>query len=200
MAENFQRDQPRSYLILSLETAPVKLDDFLSLDKEARKDLINPIDSKIIALGIRYEGKNKVFHGEDEWRLLKEFWHDWNDAVKGKGSVRIVGFNISSFDLPFLTTRSFIKGVPIIPFSGSQVIDLRDKISAYRYGRVRGKLREYGSLLGIKEAETETEDTAELYRQNQFEKIKSHLENNLLLIEALYKRAIETNIINLGRW
>jgi hypothetical protein len=189
-----------AHIILSIETAPIDLEKSIPLDEESRRELINPIDSKIIAIGLRYESRNKLFYGDDEWKILKDFWQEWNDSIPGKGRLQIVGFNISRFDLPFITTRSFVRGVAIIPFSASQVVDLRDKISAHRYGKTRGKLREYGSLIGIKAQEVEPKEIYELYKTNQGEKIKLHLENNLELIDALYKRAVETNIIKLGRW
>ncbi|RLJ00087.1 MAG: hypothetical protein DRP06_02505 [Candidatus Aenigmatarchaeota archaeon] len=188
------------YFIVSIETVPIEIEKYINLDEDSKRELLNPIDSKIIAIGIRCQNKNKIFCGENEKEILDKFWFEWNLITKGSSYNLIIGFNISSFDIPFIATRSFINGNIISPFSLKQMIDLRDKINAYRYGKTRGKLKEYASLLKLKTSEIEGKDIAKLYSDKDLDKIKSHLSDNLKVIEGLYKRAVETNIIKINRW
>ena len=127
-----------SHFIVDIEVVPLKLENYEVLDEEQRLKLLNPIDSKIIALGIRHNNQNKVFMGEDEKKILEEFWNEWR-SIKTI-TTKVVGFSIINFDLPFITTRSLINDVVISPFLIKSIIDLRDKINAYRYGKSRGKL------------------------------------------------------------
>ena len=188
------------YIIVSIETVPIEIERYINLDEDSKKELLNPIDSKIIALGMRCQGENKIFCGENEKEIIDKFWFEWNLITKGNSYNSIIGFNISNFDIPFIATRSFINGNIISPFSLKQIIDLRDKINAYRYGKTRGKLKEYASLLKLETTEIEGKDIAKLYYNKDLDKIKSHLSNNLEVVDGLYKRAVDTNIIKINRW
>ncbi|HLD42469.1 MAG TPA: hypothetical protein VJB08_00590 [Candidatus Nanoarchaeia archaeon] len=46
-------------------------------------------------------------------------------------------------------TRSFIHNVAISPFTMKFIIDLRDKVNAYRRGHSRGTLKDFGKVLGF---------------------------------------------------
>ena len=54
-----------NYFIVDVETCPIDLENYNSLNDEEKLKLLNPIDSKIIALGIRYKSKNIVLCGSD---------------------------------------------------------------------------------------------------------------------------------------
>ena len=126
-------------LILDIETCPIDLDYAQSLEEEERMKLINPIDSKIVAIGIRHNGKNIIFQSNDEKQMLEDFWLEWKTIRQGSYLRPVVGFNICNFDMPFIVTRSFINDVSISPFTLKQIVDLKQKLSAYRYGHTRGK-------------------------------------------------------------
>ena len=153
------------YFVVDIETCPVDLEGYEKLSEEERLKLVNPIDSKIIALGMRYEDQNKIFMGEDEKEILKDFWKEWGTIKTKKISASIVGFNIANFDLPFLTTRSFIHNVTIVPFTLKQVVDVREKINAYRYGKSRGRLKEFASLIGLETKGVDGGDIARLCKE-----------------------------------
>ncbi|MEK6922265.1 MAG: 3'-5' exonuclease [Nanoarchaeota archaeon] len=188
------------YLIVDIETCPLDIDRYLSLDEERQKELINPIDSKIIALGIRHDGKNKIFLGDNEKEILEKFWSELDAIKKQHPTISIAGFSITNFDLPFITARSFIHGITISPFTIKQTIDLREKINAYRYGPTRGKLKDYASILGLKVLDIEGKDIPHLHKNKNQDEIKEYLLNDLELTDALYKRAIKTNIIKIVKW
>ena len=136
-----------NYFIVDVETCPMDMQKHDALTEEDRKQMINPIDSRAVAIGIRRNGSDIIFSGQDEKKLLEDFWAEWRKA-RETGAF-IVGFNLLSFDIPFLVTRSFIHKVPIAPFNLKSVIDLRDRISAYRAGHTRGTLKEFAELLGM---------------------------------------------------
>jgi|TARA_Y100000310_G_scaffold38954_1_gene36510 DNA polymerase elongation subunit (family B) len=188
------------YFIVDIETCPINLDGYNDLEEEEKTKLINPIDSKIIALGIRYKNENKIFMNENEKEILSEFWNEWNKIKKENPSNLIVGFNIVNFDIPFITSRSFIHNIKITPFILKLVIDLREKINAYRYGKTRGKLTDYGKFLGLDVLDIDGNKIAELCIEKNWDKIKEYLVKDLEITEELFKRAKETNILNISRW
>ncbi len=188
------------YLIIDVETCPIDLENYEGLDEEQRIKLINPIDSKIIAIGIRHNSINDIFIGENERDILESFWKECSSIRSKHISTAIVGFNILSFDIPFLTARSFINRVTISPFSLKSILDLKEKINAYRWGKTRGKLKEYASLMGLQTQDTTGNEIAKLCREKEFEKIKQYLVHDLEITDELYKRAIETKIIHISKW
>ena len=137
---------------------------------------------------------------EKEKEILSEFWNEWDKIKKENPSSIIVGFNIINFDLPFITSRSFIHNIKIIPFILKLVIDLREKINAYRYGKTRGKLSDYGKLIGLDVLEMDGSKIAELCIEKNWDKLKEYLTKDLEITEELFKRAKETNILNISRW
>src|SRR3989344_6496245 len=189
-----------NYFIVDIETVPNDLDKYLSLEEDKRTELLNSIDSKIWAIGIRYKEFNKLFYGNDEKDILERFWDEMASIMEGKPLMNIVGFNITNFDIPFIISRSFINNIKIRPFSLKQVIDLRDKINAYRYGKTRGKLKEYAKLIGLNILDIDGKDVALLYKNNEMEKLKDYLSNDLFITDEILKRTIYTGIINIRKW
>lgn len=189
-----------SYAIVDIETCPLNLEGYFELDEETQKTLLNPIDSRIVAVGIKYEGKDRIMLSGNEKELLHQFWNEWREIKKGDSSAKIIGFNIKNFDLPFLTARSFINDIVIEPFLIKNVIDLREKINAYRYGHTRGKLKEYAVLLGEKIMDINGGDVARLWNENKHDAIKEYLAKDLKITELLYRRAVKTRIIEIERW
>src|SRR3989338_6659338 len=120
----------QDHLILDIETCPLDIGEYEQLDEEERKKLLNPIDCKVVAIGLRHNEQNIIFLDEDEKKVLEQFWKLFEQ--KRLGGTQIVGFNIALFDIPFLVVRSFINNVQIVPFTIKYVVDLREKINAYR--------------------------------------------------------------------
>ncbi|MFH1849797.1 MAG: ribonuclease H-like domain-containing protein [archaeon] len=183
-------------LIIDIETCPVDIEHAKSLPDEEQTGLLNPIDSRIVAIGIRYN--ESIILQDEEKRMLEAFWLKWR-AFRKTGAP-VVGFNILSFDLPFLVARSFINNVAIAPFTLKEIIDLREKLSAYRYGKTRGKLKEYAELIGLKTLDIDGSDIMQLCIDNDQEKIGEYLRKDLEITEALYNRAEALNITKISRW
>ena len=186
-----------NYFVVDIETFPVDFEAYEKLDEEGKLKLLNPIDSRIVALGIRHNGTNQTFMSENEKEILEKFWAAWRFVKAGK---KAVGFSITNFDLPFLVARSLLNNVIISPFVLKEVIDLRDKINAYRHGKTRGKLKEYAKLLGLPVLDVDGSDVAGLWKGKQYSRIKDYLENDLLITDELYKKCKELKILDIERW
>lgn len=184
-----------SYFVIDIETVPLTT----STSEEERLEKLNPIDSRIVAIGIRHQGKNYVFSGEEK-QLLQDAWSCWNSITKENRFTKIIGFNVASFDLPFMTARSFILGVPIVPFVLKNVIDIRDKINAYRYGPSRGKLKEFAQLLKLPVLDVDGGDVDTLWHEQKHDLLKQYLENDIEITDAMYQRLCDLKIADIQKW
>lgn len=190
------------YFYVDIETVPLDKAKYLSESEEARKKLLNPIDSRIIAVGVQKNGDPvQILEGEDEAKVLGDFWAMLAARPPGSGPARMVGFNIKDFDLPFLVTRSFLAGVKIHPFLLKDVVDVREQLSAFKYGPTRGKLKEYAALLGMSVLDDiDGSQVAERYWNGEMPKIVEYLRKDVELTRALHVRMIELRIAEIGRW
>lgn len=189
-----------THFVVDIETCPLDLAKYNSLDEEERIKLLNPIDSKIIAIGIRYSGKNEAFLSENEKEILEKFWEEWNKIKEISRNAQLCGFNILNFDIPFLITRCLINNVTISPFLLKDVIDLREKINAYRYGKTRGKLKDYALLLGLNTEDIDGSEIANLCMEKNWDKLKKYLATDLEITDELYKRIRDTRILEINKW
>lgn len=185
-------------VIIDIETVPIRLDDYMQLPEEEQLKKLNPIDSKIIAIGIKHKGETIILSKGPEKGILEEFWKIWSQKVSVESPA--LGFNIKQFDLPFIVARSFIQNVKVVPFVMKNVIELRDQINAFRYGATRGKLKEFAEIIGMPNTGLDGSDVARLFFSQQYDKIDEYLGNDLDITEKLYLRAKETNILDIGRY
>lgn len=139
-----------NYLYLDIETIPLDLKNYFEKDEEEKLKLLNPIDSRIIAIGVKQNNTpSTIFMHEDEKKILEEFWAYFKSFKTKNPVFRVVGFNIKSFDLSFLISRSFMNKVKISHFSLKEVFDLRDYLTCFRYGKSRGSLKDFGHSIGV---------------------------------------------------
>ena len=189
-----------SYFVVDVETCPIDLDGYFLLETDEEKiKKLNPIDSKIIAIGIRNRGESKIFSG-DEKDILTKFWSEWKKLKYGSPSILLVGFNVTNFDIPFIVARSFINNIEIVPFSLKSVLDVKDKINAYRYGKTRGKLEEYGRLIGVGVLNIDGSMIPRLFKDNDWETLKKYLLKDLEITDKLFERAKSTGIIHISKY
>lgn len=187
-------------MIVDIETCPIDLHKAKLLDEEEKLKLLNPIDSKIIAIGIRCNGKNIIFQSENEADILEKFWLEWKSIRQQRPMIPIVGFNIVQFDIPFIVSRSFINNITISPFTVKEIIDLREKINAYRYGKSRGKLKEFAQLIGMTTLDIDGSQVMELCINKNYVKLIGYLEKDLEITEKIFERASNLNITQIRRW
>jgi DNA polymerase elongation subunit (family B) len=188
------------YIILDIETCPIDLKNYFTKTDDEKLKLLNPIDSKIVAIGLKYENNYYIFNSDNEKELLNNFWEKWKEIKQGSPLIPVIGFNIEQFDIPFIVTRSFINGNKIQKFSLKEIIDLRNKIHAYKYGKTRGKLKEIAELLGYNILDIDGSKVADLYNSKKKEEIKKYLIKDLEITDKIYQRAVDTNIIQISKY
>ena len=111
-----------------------------------------------------------------------------------------MGFNVTNFDIPFIVARSFINNIEIVPFSLKSVLDVKEKINAYRYGKSRGKLEEYGRLIGVGVLNIDGSMVPRLFKDNDWETLKKYLLKDLEITDKLFERAKSTGIIHISKY
>src|SRR3989338_2907632 len=159
-------------LLLDIESVPLNREVYEKLTPEERKKLINPIDSKVIAIGLKTSSSENLLFGP-ETEILATFWkflHEWKRNNEGV----ISGFNIKQYDLPFLITRSFVNNIKITPIALSDVLDLREVLSFFRYGRTRGTMKDFARALSLPSSD-DGEKIAEWYFSDNEKHIKKYL-------------------------
>lgn len=184
-------------IIVDIETAPIVLnEDYFSLSDSDKLKKLNPIESRIVAIGVRCNNTNFIYGGDfTEIEILEKFWNLCS------GDVVMVGFNIVDFDLPFIVARSLINNVKITPINlKSDVIDIRQNINCFKYGNVRGKLKEYAQVIGLEILETTGNDVAKLVYDDNYSDLHKYLIKDIEITDALYKRCKELNILQIRRW
>lgn len=186
-----------NYFIVDIETCPINMENYDRLNEEEKIKLMNPIDSKIVAIGVRYKNNNNILIDDDEKKILKLFWAEWKNINQENKNSLLIGFNVLNFDIPFIVSRSFINNVEIVPFSLRSILDLKNKINAYRYGKSRGKLSDYGKFLGLEVSSFDGSKVASLWNENKLQELKNYLCNDLEITEQLFFRAKETKIIQI---
>ncbi len=189
-----------SYIVIDIETVPLDRKEYEKRESHAEKiKLLNPIDSKIIAIGLKKKDSEPVvLVGGDEAELLAEFW---KEIAKSKSlSTKLVGFNIKDFDIPFLVTRSFVANVEIVPFTLKEIVDIREKLAAYKFGNIRGKLKEFGSFLSIDKADMDGAMVAEEYWKGNTARIAKYLRKDLEITETVYQRLVRLKIDRIEKW
>src|SRR3989344_3578181 len=189
-----------NYFIVDIETCPISLENYNQLNEEERIKMINPIDSRIVAIGVMHKNNNKIFIDGSEKKILELFWAEWKKIKQENQNNSAVGFNILNFDIPFIVSRSFINNVEIVPFMLKSILDLKNKINAYRYGKSRGKLIDYGRFLGLEISAVDGSQVAAMWKENKIQDLKDYLCNDLEITEKLFFRAKETKIIHIDRW
>lgn len=108
------------YIALDIETVPLEIKDpdiiqYL-MDKKISKEMrvLDPNYSKIVAIGLKQESKDpQILIGEDESKLLKEFWDILDNYMKQPTPYKkwIVTHNGYKFDVPFIIVRSYVNHI-----------------------------------------------------------------------------------------
>lgn len=128
-------------------------------------------------------GRCIILGHEDEAQTLREFW----ELTRGEmgRTTPLIGFNIFSFDLPFLIRRSWKQRVPV-PWGlrrgrywDDQLIDLRE---AWQLGdrQARGSLDCIARHLGVGAKNGDGKAFAELWRRDR-PQAEAYLRNDLEL-------------------
>lgn len=193
-----------NYLYVDIETVPVDKEKHLALDEEERKKLLNPIDSKIIAIGLKSTKDNSlvILQSDNEKEMLQQFWKIYDDfRANSPLTNKIVGFNIKQFDISFLVTRSFVNGVTVVPFILKEIIDVRDLLTCFKRGPTRGTLKEFGEIIGVVLVEDmDGSKVAETYWSGNIDLIKTYLAKDIELTEKVHNKVMELGLDKIREW
>lgn len=131
-----------------------------------------------------------TFCGEDEKKILEEFWSRYIDNLK------IITFNGDGFDIPFIIKRSLINNIKMKKIG--TLVDLRKIVNGffYSYNKYeKGTLNDWSNVLGFGDKDSNGEEMIKAFERNDYEFIKEHCEEDVKLTKALYKRCVECNLI-----
>jgi len=146
-----------------------------------------PLSDRIICISLM-ECDSDIsisFYGENEFEILSQFIN----AIKS--SDELIGFNNDNFDIPFIVKRCLINGVNIGKLLKMHLIDLRKIINCYQlnYNEYeKGKLSDWAPICNHIITTENGEKMKEFYLAKDWEKIKSHCEEDVIITTALYKR------------
>lgn len=135
--------------------------------------------------------ETKCFTGKDEQLILIDFFND----LKLYDDITLIGFNSESFDLPFIIRRAVVHGLYIPTFRSK---DLRKIVNGFNFSYNRnekGKLRDWATVLGIPITTENGSEMFELYKKEEFGKIRDHCIEDLKVTNALYERVDKCGLL-----
>lgn len=153
---------------------------------------LEPFSDKIICISLFLDNKTITFASDDEKQILQDFFKAINDVKV------LIGYNIDSFDIPFLIKRALIHGVKVT-FLNKKIIDLRKTANGFfycydKYGK--GTLRQWADILGYKTETSNGEQMPTYYNNNEWNKIKEHCEEDIKITKSLYDRCLSCGLIS----
>ncbi len=158
---------------------------------------LNPLEDEIVAVGMRTPDALKVHTAEDNLeralidRVLVELSR-WPNPV-------LVGYNITGFDLPFLTARGLKHSLPVHVLRDCYRIDLMHVVQRYLLtGKRYCKLSDITAFLDIRvEDDVTGADVPELVRQGRWEEVRTHCRKDVETTYHLFRRLQELALHNL---
>ena len=185
-----------NYLFLDIETSPLEIkDDYVIrylMDKKltnASRSL-NPIYSKIILMGLKYNNEIKLIHGEEK-EILNEFWN----FIKDK-DLTMVTHNGYKFDIPFIIIRSILNNVKITkeintnPYSmiRSNHIDTMMIFSQNVFTNSGLRILAKLNKVEFDDDKVLGRDIEKFYNEGKLEEIKMHCKNDIEILEKLFNK------------
>ena len=193
------------FITLDIETVPLKIEheevrEYLmdkKISKEARS--LDPNYSKIIAIGVKVLNEPKMFYGDDEEKILNEFWNFMKEFANKNPFYRIVTHNGYKFDIPFIIIRSCINNIDL-----PKEVDINTNmwnmkksnhfdtmIFFSHYGNfINPNLDVLSKLAGIEVPKERIfgADIEKVYKNNDWGKITEHCRQDVEILEKLFEK------------
>ena len=149
-----------------------------------------PYESKVVGIGVRTEEEQCTWVSKDEKLLLEKFWA----FLSKHDQYRLLGFNSSSFDIPFVNVRSLVHGIPTQDVRGKN-LDIRYILNYGKSGK--GKLIDYTELLGLgtKTKSVDGSKVPKLYEQGRLTEIENYLHQDVKITFGLYERMRRVHLL-----
>lgn len=205
--------------MLDIETAAARIgdDEIARYLASRRSELlleVHPLFSKVIHIGVMWEGETEHFSGDHEDENLDDFWNffERKEFVKGlernrygdymgeETPIQLVTFNGDEFDVPFISFRSSLLGIkPTIDINTYPYRDMMksnhfDCLRFISRGDPRKKIKQEIAcrILGINVPEFTMPEGGimRLYRSGKWDLIQQKNERDLHLTRELYLKLI----------
>lgn len=151
---------------------------------------LNFVTDRIICISIHKEDKISTFAGNSEQIILEDFWKEVSFFDT------LIGFNSTSFDIPFLLRRSLINNVRTSKFANH--IDLREIVNCYFYKYdkyIKGTLNYWAEVMGIKVETNGGKEMPKLFELGKWTEIIEHCSEDIMITKKLYDRCRDCNLL-----
>jgi len=201
------------HVYFDIETAHIKIlhDDIKEylMDKKISKAKrsLDPNYSKIIMIGVKKnDEETKVIFGDTEKDIITDFWKFLNNNFNA-GDMTVT-FNGYRFDVPFLNLRTCINKVkmPISINLNPWIMDKSNHFDVMRFFSqnetfTNPSLFILAMLNGIEVAKEriESSEIERLYKNKNWEKIKDHCIQDIVLLEAVFNKLCKDHLQNLQK-
>lgn len=174
-------------IIYDIETFAPNEQDVTSCVNGVNKYSPFPLKEKITIISLHNldTDEKKSFYGDDEKAILEKFWECIQDDDV------LIGFNSISFDDKYLVTRSFVNSVKIKRFTSQDVRMVFAKEDMW----LKGKLSDYAEAIGFKPETKNGSLMREFYLSGNWEGIKAHCEEDVMITSMIYKKCQECGIL-----
>ena len=172
-----------------------------AVESAVRALALHPAYCQIVALSWAIDSEDpQTYYGQDERAILDCFMADLRKALEAKNdgyAYRMVGHNITGFDLPVLITRCFVNGVsvavlPIMqdckPWYNQRTFDTLYQLSN---GNFKGwSLGNCAKLLGLKDDYPHIDGSMvyDLWRGGFCQEVADYCEGDVRLVRQLFHR------------
>ncbi|MBI2176392.1 ribonuclease H-like domain-containing protein [Candidatus Woesearchaeota archaeon] len=152
---------------------------------------LDPLTDRVVSIGVKVGAENTLIMDKDEAAMLNQFW----GGLRSYEWFRLVSFNGSTFDIPFLNIRSLLHSMKVVDVRGKH-IDLRFVLNyGQKFGN--GKLQEYADFLGIAGKYEGIDGSAVplLYANGDFEMIERYAIQDVETTFELLQRAKQVGLV-----
>jgi uncharacterized protein YprB with RNaseH-like and TPR domain len=176
-----------------------KKGDRMNLILDIETSGLNPLFDRITCIGVvGDDNKPMVFYGEDEKKLLQDFWAylkkvSGSDGILYSNDITIVGFNVYKFDIRFIHIRSMVNNVYASKKLKKNFIDLQYELACYNT-QVKGTLNDYLETIG-EEKNGNGLRAIELFEKRDWKSLVAYCKNDVLVTKKLFERCKEAGII-----
>lgn len=145
---------------------------------------LNPLDSRIVAIGIAKLPTKMILFNEDEKAMIQEFLSFLHENVV------LVGYNINNFDIPFITARTLKHGLyeEIAIIREVYRVDLKALVSRYLLTNQKCiRLKKICQFLDIEvNDDINGSDIPGLWEQGNHQAIIDHCMSDLEITKKLF--------------
>lgn len=157
---------------------------------------LEPFTDRILCISIIDVETSEVksFCGEDEQKLLQDFFNEVKDVDK------FVGYNTQSFDAPFILQRCLFYKIKLTKafLNINNQVDLRKHALGFflSYNRfAKGKLSQWAEKLGTPAETPSGNIMPSLYLQGKWDEIEKHCVEDIMICKRLHTRLLQCGVL-----